>query len=381
VPEGGEYRSFYTALADDADIHAMSADAFKLLIVLTLSLPVTGIGPVYPSKLCDQVGCDRARLEGILAELEVPRSGRDRGWIVRESNVIWVVNGLASEPSLTPANKKHVPYIRKLAAALDKRLGVVQQFRAKYQPWFAGEAAADGKATDTLSDTVSHTVSKPKQSEAKQSPASRITQEQSNERRDRDLPRPADTVVDPSAPLAGVYAQLPPNAVAFLDKFYPPSRATTARREDVARQIVATLNGGAQFQGQLVRAHSVERLAAKCAAVIRDDVRKPDKAIVILMMKLGDNDANAKNQGHPARSLERAHVILQLAKRHNLLQFHGDSDAYDRRLREAAADPLAGDGFYEEVRPLELWRGIGEQRSDHFAAIEIASRLAAGKVA
>lgn len=144
----GEYRSLFVAFADDADVHALSGDAFKLLIMLKLTLPVTGIGVVYLSKLCDQVGCDRARLEGLMGELEAAKPGSDYGWIRRERNVVWIVNALRFEPNLAPANaKKHRPYIQRLAAQLDARMTIVAAFRAHYPEWF--DTVSDGKSNRT----------------------------------------------------------------------------------------------------------------------------------------------------------------------------------------------------------------------------------------
>src|SRR5262245_9320069 len=136
VSERPEYRILYATLADDADVHALSGDAFKLLIMLKLSLPATGLGVIYPSKLCDQVGCDRGRLETILAELEMPKPGRQRGWIRRDRNIVWITNALAFESGLTPANANHVKYVRKLVASVDAKSQAVAEFRDFYPAWF-----------------------------------------------------------------------------------------------------------------------------------------------------------------------------------------------------------------------------------------------------
>jgi len=60
-----------------------------------------------------------ARLDEVLAELERAKPGRDRGWIVRDRNIVWIVNGLACEPALTAANsQKHVPFVQSPAIAV-----------------------------------------------------------------------------------------------------------------------------------------------------------------------------------------------------------------------------------------------------------------------
>jgi hypothetical protein len=159
VNDRGEYRSCFVAMADDPDIHAMSPGAFKLLWMLKLSLPATGIGVVYPSKLSDQVGADREQLESLLAELEAAKPGRDLGWIVRERNVVWIVNGLACEPNLSPTNaKKHVPYVRRLIAQLPRDLAIVRQFKRRYAQWFPADDIGKRLPTDTLSPEDGRTV-------------------------------------------------------------------------------------------------------------------------------------------------------------------------------------------------------------------------------
>ena len=64
MSDRGEYRTLFVRLADDPDVHALSSDALKALVMLKLSLPSTGLGVIYPSKLGDQVGCDRPPRRG-----------------------------------------------------------------------------------------------------------------------------------------------------------------------------------------------------------------------------------------------------------------------------------------------------------------------------
>jgi hypothetical protein len=101
------------------------------------------------------------------------------------------------------------------------------------------------------------------------------------------------------APLADAIAQEPEDhrdaIAAWLDEFYPTD---DRRRADVSRQLVATLNGGASIKrGQVVRAYTVARLAAKCIEVRHEGVHKADRAIVVLLKKLGDtSDGSAPGQ-------------------------------------------------------------------------------------
>jgi hypothetical protein len=72
----------------------------------------------------------------------------------------------------------------------------------------------------------------------------------------------------------------------FLDTYYPTH---DRRRGDVERQMAATLTVGAKLdRNTLIRAGSVDRLAAKCRETIDEGVRDADKAIVVLLRKLAD---------------------------------------------------------------------------------------------
>lgn len=80
---------------------------------------------------------------------------------------------------------------------------------------------------------------------------------------------------------------LPPTALEFGRTFY--GAAPLDRQRDVRRQLLALLNGGVALRkGVRVTAGSIERLEAACRDVIRDGVKDPDKAIVVLITKLGD---------------------------------------------------------------------------------------------
>lgn len=84
-----------------------------------------------------------------------------------------------------------------------------------------------------------------------------------------------------------VATTLPLAAIEFGSRFYGKSPAP--RRREVADQLIASLTPqGCVFNGATVRAGSPERLEKKCLAVMREGVRDPDKAIVVLLKKLGD---------------------------------------------------------------------------------------------
>lgn len=281
MSDRGEYRIFFASLADDPDFHALSGDAAKLLILLKLSLPATGLGVIYPSKLADQVNCDKAHLERLLAELATPKPGSDHGWIVRDRNVVWLVNALRFETNLTHTNvKKHVPYVRKLVATIDAKLPIVAAFKAYYHDWFDSPSNGNGKPIDRLSDGGSgkgiDRVSKPKHytTTQDQDTSGDLGKERSRARATAESP----------APLA--LAELHPEIVAFGARFYGPAPA--ARRREIAHQLLALANGEAiTYRGAPVVAGSVDRLIAACRSIRA--LEKPDSAIAYLLTKLDDS--------------------------------------------------------------------------------------------
>jgi hypothetical protein len=160
MSDRGEYRSFYVAVADDPDVHAMSDRAWRVLTMLKFTLPATGIGVVYAAQLAERCGCTPKQLDAALAELERPKPGEELGWIVRDRNVVWLVNGLRYEPTLSADNaKKHRPFVHRLVAQLGDKPDVVRRFKAYYAEWFpegnprgtGGESVPEPKANDTLS--------------------------------------------------------------------------------------------------------------------------------------------------------------------------------------------------------------------------------------
>ena len=385
----GEYRTFYCAMADDPDIHAMSPGAFKLLAMLRLSLPAIGIGVVYPSKLVDQMGVDRQELDRCFAELEAPKPGLDRGWIMRERNIVWIVRALEFDPSLTPTNMdKHVPFVRRLIAQLPPASAIVAAFKDYYQQWFIGLHIPNpnpiGKATDRVSqeegggsnrnplhthpDRVSKPIAVPKQ----EPKSGDLDQERGQ--------APSDAPPEPrapagAAPLASALAQLPGDAIKFLARFYPRGRATRDRRTDVAEQVVATLALGTPLRdGEIVRAYTPERLAAKCREVMREGVRDPDLAIVVLLSKLADTSDGSAPGVAEARAVQRTEqeAAGDLECALGWIADHPEIDGtVQAELRRMGFDPVAPDRdlvpiiatnrrILRQALALDAWRAAGE---------------------
>jgi hypothetical protein len=106
---------------------------------------------------------------------------------------------------------------------------------------------------------------------------------------ERDATKRTERTAPP--PAAPRVLTLPPKAAAWEEAFY--GSASPKRRADVHRQLLATLNGGARLAAGAspVYARSPERLDEKCGQMIHAGVAAlddPDKAIRVLLLKLGD---------------------------------------------------------------------------------------------
>src|SRR5665647_3121655 len=93
LTDRGEYRSFYTGTIDDVAFRQISGDAFKLYFCLRQSLGAAGIGILRRLVLAEQLAIAPDELESLLIELTTPPEGQRSGWIVREDNAIWIVDG------------------------------------------------------------------------------------------------------------------------------------------------------------------------------------------------------------------------------------------------------------------------------------------------
>jgi hypothetical protein len=158
MSDRGDYRSIYCAFWDDADVHALSHLAYRVLTTLKGTLPAAGIAVVYPAILATRCGASPQQIEAALVELEAPPEHKPVGWIVRERNVIWIVNALRFEPTLTSSNKKHRAFLadRVLAPLGDRP--IVQAFRRHYPDWFSAPAtppkAQNTETPPSQSDTT-----------------------------------------------------------------------------------------------------------------------------------------------------------------------------------------------------------------------------------
>jgi hypothetical protein len=161
---------------------------------------------------------------------------------------------------------------------------------------------------------------------------------------------------------------LPPAAQALVARFYPRGETDPRRRRDVVTQLLATLGAGARYRKAPVRAHSIDRLERRCAEVLREGMKDPDKAIVVLLAKLSDtSDLSADRQ---RRELdERADE--ERTEAHDVAA--ADAWLVDRPDVAAAIDVqldaeglVAGDALQDSVRRitarsllLAAWRADG----------------------
>lgn len=135
MSDRGEYRPWYVAITDDADFQIMAGDVFKLLFVLKMSLPASGVGVIHMLVTAERCGCSVAELTERLNILAVPKPDSPRGWIVRDRNIVWIVNGLENEQGLSPNSPHHRTFIASTLRPLGEKQ-IVRDFRAYYAAWF-----------------------------------------------------------------------------------------------------------------------------------------------------------------------------------------------------------------------------------------------------
>ena len=124
----GTYRGFFSALFDDPDFQALSADA-RLCLLVSRGCRQAGPAAIficYPSVLMIQTGLPAPRVESALSELEI------KGWIEREGSVLWIRNGLRYDPSMRLSDKKHLRSVERALSELP-RLAIVLRFCDYYK--------------------------------------------------------------------------------------------------------------------------------------------------------------------------------------------------------------------------------------------------------
>lgn len=125
--ERGSFRAIYCALVDGPDFQAFSPGAKLVFYTLKMTLGPSGIDvvPALVATLVERTGADTAQIEKALAQLEAA------GWVKRERNVIWIVDGLKHEPSFSLVNQNHRQKVRTHLDGLP-RLAILDDFRRYY---------------------------------------------------------------------------------------------------------------------------------------------------------------------------------------------------------------------------------------------------------
>ncbi len=134
--ERGDYRSIYCSFWDDEDVHALSHLEYRILTTLRGTLPPAGIGVVYRAQLAQRCSVTVSEVDAALALLASPRPNRSVGWVQCEGAVVWIVDALRYEPSLSPKNSKHRANIRDRQLAPFGTKPIAEAFRRHYREWF-----------------------------------------------------------------------------------------------------------------------------------------------------------------------------------------------------------------------------------------------------
>lgn len=251
----GEYRCFYLSILDDPEFQAMDGLTFKLLFALKMSQGPGGIGCPRKSGLTEVLGCSSQELETSLALLEKAKPGERLGWIIRERNVIWLVNGLRHELGLSAKSLHHRSCIEKQLQPLGEK-AIAARFRAYYREWFP-EGCLKGEGSNRLASGSGG---------GREGVRDHIKRETRDEKVETTN---GETKED-----------------EFLERFY--ASASPQRRNEITAQLRAALSPqGVRIRGgDFVRAASRAHLDQCLAETIRSTVRDPDKAIVVVLRKL-----------------------------------------------------------------------------------------------
>lgn len=125
--ERGNYRSIHTVIVDGPDFQALSPGAKLVWYTLKMTLGPSGIDvvPALVATLVERTGADTGQVEKGLLQLEAA------GWLQRERNVVWMVDGLRHDPHFQLTNQNHRTQVAKHVNGLP-RLAIVDAFRLHY---------------------------------------------------------------------------------------------------------------------------------------------------------------------------------------------------------------------------------------------------------
>jgi hypothetical protein len=125
--ERGNYRSIHTVIVDGPDFQALSPGAKLVWYTLKMTLGPSGIDvvPALVATLVERTGADTSQVEKGLTQLE------QAGWLKRERNVVWMVDGLKHDPHFQLTNQNHRTQVARHVNGLP-RLAIVDAFRLHY---------------------------------------------------------------------------------------------------------------------------------------------------------------------------------------------------------------------------------------------------------
>lgn len=130
ISERGEYRAIYTVLLDSPEYLRLKPGGRLMLLTVKLRLGPSGIGviPALLASLSEATGMTAVQTADAMSELE------GGNWIRTEGNIVWIVNGLRYEPSISSKNINHrasvISYLNSLP-----RLKIIDDFRRYYAEW------------------------------------------------------------------------------------------------------------------------------------------------------------------------------------------------------------------------------------------------------
>jgi hypothetical protein len=381
------WRAIYTSIDDDRDWRHLAPLSKCVFETLKRQLGQYGIEVVALETLPRIINCSQAQLDLALEELERDKPGKDHGWIRREDDVIWIVNGLRFEPSLTLTNNLHRTAAARFGRHLYALTGltIVCEFMAYYG--LGNPTDPNGKkAGDTHGVSHDHGMGdgmgvgsaggSPEGSTDPRTYPGTITETETDTERETETDtesgkreKPAATrrslaVIRSDSATATTSAryrsidETTPTLIEFRRVFYPLETTDRKRSRDVERQLLALANGQAVRKAgkgkQLVRAGSFERLEAKCRQLMTKGVRSRESAMAYLLTMLADE----------SDIFERQRI-----DEHNHLQLDTRRDVREFALRLREAETWLGHNL---TLQLEL-----DRRIDAHVAGD-SSRLAAG---